>query len=57
MELPAVSERSGHSSVYVTATVYSHRIMGRDEEAARKWEEFQQNSATQEFKSTGSTLV
>ena len=43
--------------MYVTATVYSHRIMGRDEEAARKWEEFQQNSATQEFKSTGSTLV
>jgi site-specific recombinase XerD len=25
MELPAVSERLGHSSVMVTATVYSHR--------------------------------
>ena len=44
MELPAVSERLGHSSVYVTATVYSHRIKGRDEEAARRWEEFQRRS-------------
>ena len=26
MELPAVSERLGHSSVLVTAPVYSHRI-------------------------------
>jgi integrase len=41
MELPAVSERLGHSSVLVTATVYSHRITGRDREAAKKWEEFQ----------------
>ena len=45
LELPAVSERLGHSSVYVTATVYSHRISGRDEEAARKWDEFQRQNA------------
>jgi integrase len=45
MELPAVSERLGHSSVYVTATVYSHRIKGRDEEAARKWEKFQKKNS------------
>jgi integrase len=44
MELPAVSEPLGHSSVYVTATVYSYRIKGRDEEAARRWEEFQRRS-------------
>lgn len=43
MELPAVSERLGHSSVMVTATVYSHRITGRDKEAAAKWEEFQRS--------------
>jgi integrase len=43
MELPAVSERLGHSSVLVTATVYSHRISGRDKEAAKKWDEFQQS--------------
>jgi integrase len=43
MELPAVSERLGHSSVVVTATVYSHRISGRDKEAARKWDEFQRS--------------
>lgn len=38
--LPAVAERLGHSSPYVTATVYSHAIIGQDEEAARKWEEY-----------------
>ncbi len=43
MELPAVSERLGHSSVLVTATVYSHRITGRDKEAATKWDEFQRS--------------
>jgi integrase len=43
MELPAVSERLGHSSVMVTATVYSHRITGRDREAATRWEEFQRS--------------
>jgi integrase len=43
MELPAVSERLGHSSVLVTATVYSHRITGRDREAALKWDEFQRS--------------
>ncbi|MFN3323387.1 MAG: tyrosine-type recombinase/integrase [Bryobacteraceae bacterium] len=42
--LPAVSERLGHSSTYVTATVYSHAIHGQDDEAARKWEEYQQRS-------------
>jgi integrase len=41
---PRVSERLGHSSVYVTTTVYSHRIKGRDEEAARKWEKFQKKN-------------
>jgi integrase len=41
MELPAVSERLGHSSVMVTATVYSHRLTGRDKEAATRWDEFQ----------------
>ena len=43
MELPAVSERLGHSSVLVTATVYSHCITGRDKEAAKKWDEFQRS--------------
>jgi integrase len=41
LELPVVSERLGHSSVFVTATVYSHRVTGRDKEAAKKWDEFQ----------------
>jgi len=40
--LPAASKRLGHSSTYVTATIYAHAIDGQDEEAARKWDEFQQ---------------
>ncbi len=44
MSLPAVSERLGHSSVYVTATVYSHAINGQDDEAARRWDEYQQRA-------------
>lgn len=50
MELPAVSERLGHSSVLVTATVYSHRITGRDKEAALKWDEFQRSHERPETK-------
>jgi integrase len=50
MELPAVSERLGHSSVLVTATVYSHRITGRDKEAALKWDEFQRSHERAEKK-------
>jgi integrase len=50
MELPAVSERLGHSSVVVTATVYSHRVSGRDKEAAIKWDEFQRSHERPEQK-------
>jgi len=44
MEITAVSERLGHSSVRVTQDVYSHAIRGRDDEAARKWDEFQRQN-------------
>lgn len=44
MPLPAVSARLGHSSVYVTATIYAHQLPDSDVEAARKWEQFQQQS-------------
>ncbi len=50
MELPAVSERLGHSSVLVTATVYSHRITGRDQEAAARWDKFQKSEEKPERK-------
>jgi len=39
--LPIVSARLGHSSVRVTAEIYSHMIHGQDDEAARRWDEFQ----------------
>ncbi|MGD0497573.1 MAG: tyrosine-type recombinase/integrase [Bryobacteraceae bacterium] len=42
--LPAVSARLGHSSVRVTADVYAHAIHGQDDEAVRKWEEYQRQS-------------
>jgi hypothetical protein len=45
MEITAVSERLEHSSVRVTADVYSQAIRGRDDEAARRWEEFQGRNA------------
>jgi integrase len=44
--LPVVSERLGHSSVRVTADVYSHAIHGQDDEAALKWEEFQRRGSS-----------
>ena len=45
MEITAVSERLGHSSIRVTADVYSHAIRGRDDEAARRWDEFQERNS------------
>lgn len=50
--LPVVSARLGHSSVRVTADIYSHAIHGQDDEAARLWEEYhQQKCASQPTKS------
>ena len=53
--LPAVSARLGHSSVRTTQEIYAHMITGQDEEAARKWEEYQQrNRETKPESSQGS---
>lgn len=53
--LPAVSARLGHSSVRTTQEIYAHMITGQDQEAARKWEEYQrQNRAVRpQSKSVG----
>ena len=40
VDLATVSERLGHSSVRVTADIYSHALRGRDQEAARRWDNF-----------------
>ncbi len=40
VDLPTVSERLGHSSVRVTADIYSHALRGRDQDAARRWDAF-----------------
>jgi integrase len=49
--LPVVSARLGHSSVRVTADIYSHAVHGQDDEAARRWEEYHQaKSASQATK-------
>jgi integrase len=42
--LPVVSQRLGHSSVRETADVYAHAIHGQDDEAVRRWEEYQQRN-------------
>lgn len=42
--LPVVSKRLGHSSVRTTADIYSHAIHGQDDEATRKWEEYQKQN-------------
>jgi integrase len=39
--LPVVSERLGHSSIRTTADVYTHALRGQDDDAARRWDEFQ----------------
>jgi integrase len=44
VSLPAVAARLGHSSVRTTQEIYAHMITGQDEEAARKWEEYQQQN-------------
>ena len=44
VSLPVVSARLGHSSVRVTADIYSHAIHGQDDEAARRWEEYHQRN-------------
>ena len=40
--LPAVSARLGHSDMQTTLRIYGHMIHGQDDEAVRKWEEYQQ---------------
>jgi Phage integrase family len=42
--LPAVSARLGHGSIRTTQEIYSHMIHGQDDEAAKRWEEFQGRS-------------
>ena len=42
--LPVVSQRLGHSFVRVTADICSHAIHGQDDEAVRRWEEYQKRS-------------
>jgi len=40
--LTVVSQRLGHSSVRTTADIYAHAIHGQDDEAVKKWEEYQE---------------
>ena len=44
--LPAVSKRLGHSSVFVTATVYSHALSKDETAAAEVWDATVQKSST-----------
>ena len=42
--LPAVSARLGHSDMQTTLRVYGHVIHGQDDEAVRRWEEYQRRN-------------
>ncbi len=44
VDLATVSERLGHSSVRVTADIYSHTLRGRDQEAAQRWDKFMERN-------------
>lgn len=44
VDIATVSARLGHSSVRTTQEIYAHMITSQDEEAARKWEEFQEKT-------------
>lgn len=41
----AVGERLGHSSIRTTVDVYAHALRGQDDDAARRWDEFQRRGA------------
>ena len=43
--LPVVSERLGHSSIRTTVEAYAHAVRRQDDEAARRWDEFQRRAA------------
>jgi len=51
--LPAVSARLGHGSIRTTQEIHSHMIHGQDDEAARKWEEFQNQPTGREAQGKG----
>jgi integrase len=50
VDLATVSERLGHSSVRVTADIYSHAIRGRDDAAAQTWDVIMQRARAERSK-------
>jgi integrase len=48
VDLATVSARLGHSSVRVTADIYSHALRGRDREAACRWDELMGRAASED---------
>jgi integrase len=51
--LTAVSARLGHGSIRTTQEIYAHMIHGQDDDAARKWEEFQNQSTAEALQPKG----
>ena len=48
--LPVVSARLVHSSVRVTAEIYSHMIHGQDDQGAQHWNDFQRRNSPEKLK-------
>jgi integrase len=56
VDLATVSERLGHSSVRVTADIYSHALRGRDQDAARRWDDFMRRNLAPREREVGSAV-
>jgi hypothetical protein len=39
-----VSARLGHSSIRISACIYAHVITGQDQDAARRWADYQRRN-------------
>ncbi len=44
VSIPTVSARLGHGDMQTTLRIYGHMIHGQDDEAVRKWKEYQQRN-------------
>lgn len=55
--LPVVSKRLGHASIRTTAEIYSHAIHGEDDEATRRWEDYQRRNRPAQSEAAGKELV
>jgi hypothetical protein len=54
--LPVVFQRLEHFSVRTTSDIYAHTMHGQDDEAVKKWEEYQQRNRPKKPESSESDV-